>query len=846
MNQSNQSNPLRLDCVETPNIYVENSAENLQKETQPSKESRNTWIVEHLVNSFEATKFVINSTNYLGNKHCHSLGKRQKMNKSNEQKRKRNSAGSGRESTKKGCISGSSTELHKKDNCHSNEENEELLKHDANTLIHQSNFKCDTISTLCPYMSFETASYSDAIGNINNFETEETERETDNKKNNNNLYRRTNRSTKKYIKKKCMNEQFNKEYFKNSYNENFEEDLNKKEETFDSRQDHSFLVSATEDSVQKKEEADTDVDATTDDECPLLDIDERLVDEILKSQDIKIVRKTKVYKKKSTSSRKKGRIYQVRVRGKKCWRAEWYDPQQVVLKDSEELDEKGNIIKKSNSEKKNDANTENEENGTVENTRIEEYYIKRSKQYSVSVYTPEVARTLAITSLLMHEAIPNNGLKEQARKVMFCLKDLKKKSKTGKAREEIRKIAYYLEFKRNCMLNGSNSSSEQSNSPMKFEDYYNSQIKKKGSSRRKRKSGKNKKGASGSKRKPRVLSYLNMKNKNIVSAIEEYGNTDPDSKKLNQTMSESRISQRNNNHFTSENCANDSDEMNKDLYNNSYIQNFMYNAENPLIQRQQNFMDCFSSGQMHDNQIVSFDGNYQNTVQEDASYYRNQNMQHTVTNDTTSDNSSIVPYMNNLFLQNTPYDLQNTNRESFGSPLYMGNHIDTLHELGNIHFMLNQNNVNPDYPNYTIPMSNPYNPTFSDMLNMNFQNNTETNSGLRRLNPDFPLDAYPTDNETNYPLHRFIHNQPMEMNSVYGQCTQNENPFLNQSPYIHYNDGNYFIQNNQNQNWLPPANAPYTNDTSSLNEIVQNHTNSSKEINHNNNNSAYTNNYFQE
>lgn len=832
MNQNNQPNSVRLDYVQSPNSNVEALAENLQKETSTTR------IVKHLGNSFEAKKSIMNVTKCLGNM--------QEAEHRNEQKRKRNSADSGREYTKEDCLSEDGTRLYTRYNHHSNKENEGSLKNYVNTVMHQSNFKCDTISTLCPYMSFETANYSDAMQNVNHLETEETEREIDH----NHLHRtKTNKSTTNSSQEECMNEKFNKEYLTNFCKENQQECQNKQEEISDWEQDHSSLISATENSVDMKKKASTDkdTDTNTNEECPLIDINEDLVDDILNSQDIKIIRKTKIYKKKIKSSRKKGRIYQVRVRGKRCWRAEWYEPQRVVLKESEQLDEKGNIIKKSNSQQKNDIHTEHEESGYTESTRIEEYYIKKSKQFSVSVYTPENARFFAIVALIINEALPNNRLKQEAKEGILDLNRKIKLSRPGKAREEMRRVVNYLEFKKNLILKGSKNSSEPSNSFMQFGNLYNYEAKGKGSSRLlKRNNHKSKKGKWCLQKKSGALNCISLKNKNIASALQEYDKDYLDSKKLNEAMLEHRKTQRNNNHFTSEICTNDSDEMNKHPYNNAYMQNFMYNTEYPLVQRQQNAMDCFSSGRMNDHQNVSFDTNYQNMRQEDASYYGNNNINHTVTNNTTNNNNSVIPYINNHLSQNASYDSQNTNVEPFVSPSYMRNNVEPFHQLGNFQFMLNQNNDNTNYRNYTNSMSYPHNPNFSNRLNMDFQKSMENKCVLRRLKPDFPFDSHPNDNETNYPTQPCFYNQPMEMNSVYGESVENEDCFSNPSSYIHKDNDNCFIYNNQNQNWAPLANPPYHHDISSLNEIVQNHMNFSNEYNQNNNNYTYTNHYFQQ
>ncbi|ANQ06240.1 Uncharacterized protein PCOAH_00005310 [Plasmodium coatneyi] len=138
-------------------------------------------------------------------------------------------------------------------------------------------------------------------------------------------------------------------------------------------------------------------------------------------------KKVKAEKKKKKKKKIPGRIYKVIVRGKECWRAEWF-----VQKGLQEINCHNGGVHAAMA--KTEMNTET---NTVINTKTEtgsgsfqeshppgneNSLVKKSRQFSVSVYGPENARLFALFELIKYNSVPD-GLREEAN---LCICSIKK------------------------------------------------------------------------------------------------------------------------------------------------------------------------------------------------------------------------------------------------------------------------------------------------------------------------------------------------------------------------------------------------------------------------------------
>ncbi|GAW79287.1 hypothetical protein, conserved [Plasmodium gonderi] len=139
------------------------------------------------------------------------------------------------------------------------------------------------------------------------------------------------------------------------------------------------------------------------------------------------VQKTKVKTEKKKKKKKKkipGRVYKVIVRGKECWRAEWF-----VQKNVEERDFKIGNSEMPIMKMEKDNHDINHQHGVNENSLVQtdknnnkNSLMKKSKQFSVSVYGYENARLFALFELIKYNSVPD-GLKDEAN---ICIYNIKK------------------------------------------------------------------------------------------------------------------------------------------------------------------------------------------------------------------------------------------------------------------------------------------------------------------------------------------------------------------------------------------------------------------------------------
>lgn len=144
---------------------------------------------------------------------------------------------------------------------------------------------------------------------------------------------------------------------------------------------------------------------------------------------------TPMSKKKVKAEKKKkkkipGRIYKVIVRGKECWRAEWFVQKSLqemsypngrvhvaMAKTNREANQEMNT--ETNTEMKTDAEAKMKTEKGSECFQVshphgnESSVVKKSRQFSVSVYGPENARLFALFELIKYNSVPD-GLRDEA------------------------------------------------------------------------------------------------------------------------------------------------------------------------------------------------------------------------------------------------------------------------------------------------------------------------------------------------------------------------------------------------------------------------------------------------
>ncbi|VUZ93548.1 conserved Plasmodium protein, unknown function [Plasmodium vivax] len=139
---------------------------------------------------------------------------------------------------------------------------------------------------------------------------------------------------------------------------------------------------------------------------------------------------TPMTKKKVKAEKKKkkkipGRIYKVIVRGKECWRAEWF-----VQRGFQEMscNATAKVMPKMKTETGSGSDQVSRPYGgehpplRSHNHGNENSFVKKSKQFSVSVYGPENARLFALFELIKYNSVPD-GLREEAN---VCICNIKK------------------------------------------------------------------------------------------------------------------------------------------------------------------------------------------------------------------------------------------------------------------------------------------------------------------------------------------------------------------------------------------------------------------------------------